>query len=211
MFVDNTPDGSLEPPEPTDSLSRHRHDASAVEVLSLQRLFNGNPMTTQAVVLVAGALCPSDRFDPTLTHMEDYDLWLRLARDRQLVYDPRPSVLVRKRRGSASRDRRKMAEGALQVLERLLVEGLPEATLSASTVRRRKARLWHELAYACFVEDDLGAGRRAAWQSIKRMPLRLKSHAHLLASLLPAEARHALFSRGRRRFGSACPPPEEGY
>ena len=205
LFVDDTADGSLEPPEQTDGLSCHRHDASTEEVLSLRRLLDGNPMTTPAVVLVAARLCATDRFDPSLTHMEDYDLWLRLARDRQLVYDPRPSVLVRKRRGSASRDRRKMAEGALAVLERFLAEGLPASTVSNSTVRRRLGHLWHELAYACFVEDDLPAGRHAAWQSISRMPLLPKSYAHLLASLLPAPARRAVFRHGRRRLEPGGP------
>jgi len=203
LFEDDTTDGSLEPPERTDRLTRHRCDVSTEEVLSLRRLLDGNPMTTPAVVLVSAGLRTTDRFDPSLTHMEDYDLWLRLARDRRLVYDPRPSVLVRKRRGSASRDRRKMAEGALAVLDRFLAEKLPTSTVSTATVRRRQGRLWHELAYACFVEDDLLPGRRASWQSIRRMPLRLKSYAHLLASLLPTPARRAAFSRGRRRLEQA--------
>lgn len=200
LFVDETSDGSLKPPERTERLTRHRGEASTEGILSLRRLLEDNPMTTPAVVLVAAALGPDDRFDPALTHMEDYDLWLRLARDRQLVYDPRPSVLVRKRRGSASRDRRKMAEGALAVLERFLADGIPMTGISNTILRRRLGHLWHDLAYACFVEDDLAAGRHAAVQSIRRVPLRLKSYAHLVASLLPAPARHALFRRGRRRL-----------
>jgi len=203
LFEDDTPDGSLPPPETGDGLALHRREVHAEEVLSLTRLLEGNPMTTPAVVLVSAGLTAGDRFDPSLTHMEDYDLWLRLARDRRLVYDPRPSVLVRKRRGSASRDRRKMAEGALAVLERFLAEGLPEGAVPASSLRRRQGRLWHELAYACFVEDDVEAGRRASWQSIRRMPLRLKSYAHLLASLLPKRTRRAAFRRGRRRLEQA--------
>jgi len=203
LFVDDTADGSLEPPTQTDELPLHRNDSPAEEVLTLQELFLDNPMTTPAVVLFAEALSEKDRFDTALTHMEDYDLWLRLARDRQLVYDSRPSVLVRKRPGGASRDRRKMAMGALAVLDRFLAEGVPTGTVSAATACRRQGRLWHELAYACFVEDDLLAGRRASWQSIRRMPLRLKSYAHFLASLLPDRARRAAFSRGRGRLERA--------
>jgi len=196
LFEDKTPDGSLAPPRETEGLSLHRPGA-VEETLTLKRLLKGNRVTTPAVVVVAAHLRDGDRFDPSLSHMEDYDLWLRLARDRQLVYDPRPSVLVRKRPGSASRDRRKMAEGSLAVIERHLAADGVLGQITRADLRARRGRLWHELAYACFVEGDIAAGRRAAFRSIALTPAHLKSYAHLFASYLPAGVRRAAFARGR--------------
>jgi hypothetical protein len=130
--------------------------------------------------------------------MEDYDLWLRLARRRPLVFDPRPGVLVRRRTGSASRDWRKVAESSLLVLERALDGDLPEGTLSAPEKRRRLGRLWHELAYACLVEDDLPSARTALGESAVRLPLLAKNYIYFLSSILPGPARRAVFTRGRR-------------
>ena len=67
--------------------------------------------------------------------MEDYDLWLQLARDHELAFDPRTSVVVRRRAGSASGDLRAMAEEALEVLARALDAGLPEGALTAAEIR----------------------------------------------------------------------------
>lgn len=198
LFVDKTPDGSLPPPGDTSRLALHRPGA-VEETLSLGTLLRGNRITTPAVVLVRTHLRDGDRFDASLSHMEDYDLWLRLARDRQLVYDPRPSVLVRKRPDSASRDRRKMAEGSLEVIDRhLAVRGVAEQ-ITRADLRARRGRLWHELAYACLVEDDVAAGRRAALRSVASSPSLLKSYAYLFATYLPGGARRAAFARGRRR------------
>jgi len=197
LFTDESEDGSLDPPDDTGGLVLHRPGAVR-ERLTFGRLLQGNAVTTPAVVLVAAQLRAEDRFDPSLTHMEDYDLWLRLACDRPLIFDPHPSVLIRKRKGSASRDRRKMAAGSLEVIGRHLSRSVADKTGRDVEIRARLGGLWHELAYACFVEDDLPAGRRAAYRSIAASPGRLKSYAHLVASYLPSGARRAVFARGRR-------------
>jgi glycosyltransferase involved in cell wall biosynthesis len=197
VWVDPTPDGSAPPPADPTGLPRH---APGVPdgVLTLRRLLLGNPITTPSVVLVRERLGAADRFDPALDHMEDYDLWLRLARDRRLVYEARPGLIVRRRRGSASGEWRRMAEGSLTVLERFLAAGVPEGTLTRGELRRRIGALWHDLAYACLVEDDLPAARNALARAIHRRPLRTKNWSYLAVSLLPAAFRRRLLARGRR-------------
>jgi glycosyltransferase involved in cell wall biosynthesis len=198
LFHDDSPDGSLEPPEDLDRLARHRPGLPAGEV-SLSQLLLDTPFMTPSVVLVRDHLRPGDRFDTGLAQMEDYDLWLRLARDRRLVFDPQPSVLVRRHRRGASRNRRGMAESSIKVLERFQDQGLSENTGVRHQLRSRTGRLWHDLAYACLVEDDLRGARDALRQSVSRLPFLMKNYVYWVASLSPERARRLLFTRGRNR------------
>jgi glycosyltransferase involved in cell wall biosynthesis len=193
VFVDPTVDGSAVPPEEGRGLPLKSPDL-ADGPIPLARLLAGNPIVTPSVVLVRSQLAPQDRFDPALGHLEDYDLWLRLARDRSLVFDRHPSVTIRRRPASASRDRRAMAEGSLEVLRRAQRD-LPQAALSPGALRAREAQVWHELAYACLAEGDVPAARAAVLEAIRRRPLRLKNYLYLAACLWPAGARRV--GRGR--------------
>jgi glycosyltransferase involved in cell wall biosynthesis len=204
VFDDPTEDGSMTPPSAGSPASRPHRDKLPSGPLRFETLLKDNPITTPAVVLVAGRLRPDDRFDPTLTHMEDYELWLRLARDRVLAVDSRPTVLVRKRRGSASRDLRQMAASSIRVLGRWTADrGGP---VDPSELRQRLGRLWHELAYACLLEDDLAAARHALRESRVRAPGIVKNHAYWIISWLPSVLRHALLDRGHHPGGAATTP-----
>jgi hypothetical protein len=130
--------------------------------------------------------------------MEDYDLWLRMAAHHRLVYDPEPTVVVRRRPASASADLRAMAEDALRVLESARERGLPDDPALEPLIRRRIGGLWHDLAYACLVEDDVDAARSALRESRTHLPRNLKNYIYLLAGSLPASVRRRIFARGRR-------------
>ena len=91
-----------------------------------------------------------------------------------------------------------MAEGSLRVLNRVLRDRTTRKALSASEWRRREGRLWHDLAYACLVEDDARGARHAACEALRRLPLMFKNYTYLVASGLPGAVRRALVVRGRR-------------
>jgi glycosyltransferase involved in cell wall biosynthesis len=164
--------------------------------LGLSEMYRANPILTPTVVLDLGRLGEAARFDSGLRVMEDYDLWLRLARRHTLVFDPRPTVVVRRRPHSASRDRRGMATASLEVLRRFEAAGLPPEITPAER-RRRLGRLWHDLAYACLVEDDLPAARRALRPAIAHVPGLAKNYLYWLTTLFPAWLRRAAYARGR--------------
>ena len=126
------------------------------------------------------------------------DLWLRLTRRGLLVHDPRPSVMVRHRVRSAGRDRRGMAEQGLRALQGFLDDGVPPGTVTTRELRRRLGGLWHDLAYACLVNDDPAAARSALRQAMVRRPLQWKNYAYLVAGFSPAPIRRRLLARGRR-------------
>ena len=157
-----------------------------------------NWFITSAVVLRREALAEHDRFDTGLAHMEDYDLWLRLARRSEPLYEPRHQVVVRRHDRNASGDRRRMAEGALHVLSRFLDDTALDKILTRDERRTREGRLWHDMAYACLVEDDVKGARRAVAESLRRLPGLAKNYVYFAACGLPGALRRALVVRGRR-------------
>jgi len=57
-------------------------------------------------------------FDEALTHSEDWDLWIRLAEQGDVVTVPVPQVLYRQGGNTASTNVRKMESGSLQIIRR---------------------------------------------------------------------------------------------
>jgi hypothetical protein len=70
--------------------------------------------------------------------------------------------------------------------------------MSDAELRSVEARLWHDLAYACLVEDDREQGRKALREAIRRDPARLKNYAYLLGSCFPSAIGSWMFGRGRK-------------
>jgi hypothetical protein len=127
--------------------------------------------------------------------MEDYDLWLRLADRRRPYYDDRPTVVVRRRRGSARASRRSMAECALRVLEPRLAAAVAAGVLREPERRARLGRLWHDLAYAGLREADGKAARQAARRAIALLPGQAKTYMYLLAAVISPRASSLVLHR----------------
>jgi glycosyltransferase involved in cell wall biosynthesis len=178
--------------------------------VGLAELLRGNPILTPTVVLVRERLRPQDRFRVDLEVMEDYELWLRLARQGSLRLDSRATVVVRKRPGSASRDLRGMAERSLEILEPYAAAAPGDATLSLRQWRERLGALWHDLAYARLLEGDAAGCRAAAVEALRRLPLGIKNYMYWVVSILPGPLRLAIVAGGRRRRGSRAPRSPAG-
>jgi glycosyltransferase involved in cell wall biosynthesis len=206
VFHDPRPDGSSPFPLDLQALPRFA-PGRAAGPLSLRELLLANRILTPTVVLARERLPDTARFRASLPVMEDYELWLRLARTHRLLFDPHPAAIVRKRAGSASRDLEAMARQALLVIDEQLALGLPGGTLSDREIRHRLGRLWHDLAYARLRAGDAAGARAAAWSSARRLPLEVKNYIYLVATALPARLRSALLGPpGRSRLGSTAGP-----
>lgn len=204
IFDDDTDDGSAPRPAATENLRRTSPGRPEGPV-GLRDLLLANMFQSSAVVLDRERLAPDERFDPRIAHMEDYDLWLRLARRRTVVFDPRPGALIRKHARNASGNWRRMAAGSLEVLDRFLAEGVPEGTIDKSALDRRIGRLWHDLAYACLVEDDTATARLALDASSGLVPGFWKNGVYRVALGLPPPLRRLVFARGRRLRSRGVP------
>jgi hypothetical protein len=172
-------------------------------VLSLRDLLLANRVLTPTVVLRRAELGPSDRFREDLDVMEDYDLWLRLARRGRIWFEAAPAAIVRKRPGSASGDRRRMAECALRVLEDQIARGVSETVVSREELERRLGRLWHDRAYACLLEGDRSEAARSARRSLAHLPLLAKNYIYLVVAALPSRLGAGLLRGARTVRGRA--------
>lgn len=197
LLHDDTADGSQ--PLPTTTAGLRRLSAGREEgPVSLGELLLENMFHRSAVAVDRERLADDERFDPEMAYMEDYDLWLRMARRRLPVFDPRPTAVIRMHRRNISHNWRRMAQGSLEVLARFLEQGLPPGTIEDRRLDRRLGRLWHDLAYACILDEDLEAARRAVRASMERLPLYPKNYAYWIALRMPRVVRRALFNRGHR-------------
>ncbi|MCR9248213.1 MAG: glycosyltransferase [bacterium] len=82
-------------------------------------LLGGNPLPCHAVVVRREILDNAPPFDESLRALEDWDLWLRLARaGHEFVNVPAAEVIYRRYEGSMSRDVGRMLSAARTVLAR---------------------------------------------------------------------------------------------
>ena len=76
-------------------------------------------------------------FDATLTHGEDWDLWVRLAAQFAYAFVPAPQVLYRQRPASASANVWKMERGSRPIIDRAIAALPPDDRAANDSLRQR--------------------------------------------------------------------------
>lgn len=123
----------------------------------------------QALIEVGG-------FDESLTHAEDWDMWLRLASQYHFVAVPFPQILYRVSHDSSSFNISKLEAGCLQVIN----QAFTQASESLQYLKRYSlANLYKYLTSKALensVERANGfAAARFLWQAIKNDPSLLRA------------------------------------
>ncbi|HET7225761.1 MAG TPA: glycosyltransferase family 2 protein, partial [Candidatus Eisenbacteria bacterium] len=128
-------------------------------------LIEVNFILTSSVVVRRDLLERLGGFDASLTHAEDVDLWIRLARTAPATASARALVRYQHRPGGLTRDRERRLEGDIVVFGRLAADAALPRALRARA-RRRCAVASYKLAIACLREDrprDARRELRRAW------------------------------------------------
>lgn len=122
------------------------------ERLDFARLLEGNPVICSTVVACREALERAGGFDEDreLIATEDYDLWLRMARQAPLHYLDEPLLEYRASAGSLSDDER-FVHGIDRIMAKVLAAAPSDADLQRRIARRRA-----------------GVRTDAAWQLVRR-------------------------------------------
>lgn len=133
-------------------------------------LENGsNPLIRKQALIEVGG------FDESLTHAEDWDMWLRLAKQYHFVVVSSPQVLYRVSPNSSSFNISKLESGCLQVINQAFIH----APTSLHLKRYSLANLYKYLtskALESSVERSNGvAAARFIWQAIINDPLLLRA------------------------------------
>jgi glycosyltransferase involved in cell wall biosynthesis len=189
LLDDPSPGGSAEPPAELGTLSRFLGPGPALTP-SPGELLVRNVLLTPTVVTRLAALRAAGGFDGELAAMEDWDLWMRLARAGPVRVLREPRVVVRRRPASASRNLHAMAACALQVATRALEAG---TTIGEPERRALFGRLSHDLAYAALRSGDTREAREAARSAIALRPGQASNYVYWLAGWMPSPLLRALF------------------
>jgi glycosyltransferase involved in cell wall biosynthesis len=127
-----------------------------------------NPLILKQALLETGG------FDVSLRFVEDWDMWLRLAKHYQFVCVPSPQVQYRISRTSMSSNVRSMASASLQIIEQAFVQ-------SAESVQHLKeASIANRHKYLTFLALQKAVCRRDAVIAIECLMAAIKSDLRLL-------------------------------
>jgi glycosyltransferase involved in cell wall biosynthesis len=137
----------------------------------LGELLRGNFLRTPTAMFRRDAFLEAGGYDPTLKSVNDWDMWLRLATRRPVLRDPLPSARYRLHGGQAVRDRRRMAEERVKVLERHLPRIERDAPEHARAARRALAERCLKLARLHLEADDGPAARPLLDRAAALVPL----------------------------------------
>lgn len=154
-------------------------------------LLDVNFVLTSSVVVRRALLEQLGGFDESLSHAEDIDLWIRLARTAPATASAQSLVRYQHRPGGLTRDSARRLAGDVVVFGRLTNDPtLPRALRDRA--RRRSAMASYKLAIQCLRENRAADARRElrhAWLFPGRVAAVGLAWG---ASLLPAAVRAAL-------------------
>lgn len=103
-----------------------RRDSEFSEKLSgmiFDKLILSNFIGTSSVLVCRDVYLASGGFDESLCSIEDWELWLRLAKEHPITYLDQPTVRYRVRPGSMSRSSRRNLPNHLKVIDSMFSEG----------------------------------------------------------------------------------------
>ena len=150
-------------------------------------LFNGNCISTSAVLVRKAALSRVNSFreDPAFITAEDYDLWLRLARDgARIGFVPEILGEYRMHDGNASKALLRHLEAELAVVNDHFAALKAVGPLSQLRVRRRRARVYYGAGRG-FQE---AGNRRESWhwfgRALRESPFILRLYAAAALNVL---------------------------
>ncbi|MBX9789753.1 MAG: glycosyltransferase family 2 protein [Pirellulales bacterium] len=164
-----------------------------------RRLLEENHVRNSSVMVRRRLLAEVGACDQAISGntVQDYDLWLRLARVSRFAYLPESLTVIRLHQQQGTWDRRQMLGEEARLLERLRAR---EPSLTQG-LRRRMAGLYDSLGVAHLDAGEARAARRAFRRSLSEQ-FTPRGAMLYLSTLLPASLRETL-RQNRRQLGDA--------
>ena len=169
-------------------------DSMAFECYDFNSLLKCNRIKTSTVMVRATCIKSIGGFDedPDLVGIEDFDLWLIIARDYKIVRIPFVLAKQRRHSGNTSQDRVKMNSKVLKVLRKYEDMGY----VDGKTASGLKGVVYRKLFVRACLQRDSGA-RRYAMESIKQS-FDVRNYIYYLMSWLPVPWGFHVFRLFRR-------------
>jgi glycosyltransferase involved in cell wall biosynthesis len=160
-----------------------------------------NVMVGSSVVARRQAILDAGGFDEALTSIENWDLWIRIARDWEVDFVDEPLTVYRKHAGNRSVDPELRRRNIFRILARHHDTG----DRSPSARRRRREAYFNAyflvLGIGYFGRLEMGAARAAFWRAFWLRPSADVAR-HLALSLLGRRGFLALRALKRRLAGA---------
>jgi hypothetical protein len=174
-----------------DSLPGRSVDAH-IRILDRERFYgrlleNGQPVIISATIVRRDAFECVGGFAEHLTHAEDWDLFLRLARRFPTVRSDEVCAVHERHPGNASRNLRMMHENAIKCLQGHLNTEIGLSSRERNAIHRLIRGYFQSLGYAAFDRGDLTDARSAYRASLGYGSVQLHSAFYYLAACLPAK------------------------
>jgi glycosyltransferase involved in cell wall biosynthesis len=169
---------------PDGSIAGHfLTDKGPISGWVFDRLLASCFMLPSTVMVRRKVLLDAGLFNESFRRVEDYELWLRLAREHQFYMVPDSLTLYERQPDSLSRNVAAMLMAQIEVLEPLLNQPLTPS--QRANLKKRLGRTYFDLSYEMRDRD----GRQAvsfAWRSLRTDPSHLGSAKLLAASMIAA-------------------------
>jgi glycosyltransferase involved in cell wall biosynthesis len=175
---------------PQESSQTHREiGRGEFQGSCLPSLIQNNRVLPSTVLVKKECLDRVGNFDPQPTGVEDWDLWLRIAREYEFAYVAEPLVLYRMHDANMSANSLRMRSGEFYVLQKTLTN-MPELTqhVDRATLRQRLFELAFDIGYHHFLLGNLSAAREHFKKAISFRRLSSKAWCYLSACYLPPNA-----------------------
>ena len=151
-----------------------------------QSLFLGNYISTDSLVLKRSILSKSCLFNPERKTQEDYELWLKIAKNNELGYIDKPLLYYRRREGqlTGQENSTEINQVSLEIIENIALGAsglLPDKKLVAARLRDK---YWN-LALNYLGSNQKRAARKCLRKSLSYNYLDKKTLSLYLWSFLP--------------------------
>lgn len=162
------------------------------------RLLLDNQIYNSSVVVRASVLESAGPCDTRIrgNSIQDYDLWLRIARQARFGFVDEPLTVFRVHAGQGTWDRRLMLSEEARMLERVVAE---ENLADRGDVRRRMARLYDQLGTAHLDAGDRAPARRSFARSLRWRHSRRAAMLWAVCLLPSAAIRRLQAARAKER------------
>lgn len=159
----------------------YRHIASGQ---IYDNLLKENFIFTPTVVMRKSVFTKAGYFDESLKIAEDYDLWLRIAKDFETLFIDRPLVTRRRIGSNITDDKRLYIESGIRLRKKLL-EIHKQEPARCVIIEKQLKRDRYQLGYALFDAMNLKKSREAFFQTLFDPDYFLKSVFYIIISFLP--------------------------
>ncbi len=148
-----------------------------------QRLFMGNYLIMPTVLIRKSCLTKSGLFDETLTAVEDYDLWLRIAAFFKIGFVDKILAMYRVHPSNMSKDFCRLLDNEIRVIQKI-IKMYPEKMIElGKKVGIRLCSLFNQYGLELIDEGKIDIAKRYFLKAIAARPMTIRSYYYLLATM----------------------------